>query len=619
MDRSRSPAAAADRSRPRERRARGGDPYRPSQRKRERAGLQVEHLTRGSSPPPESKYYTRSRPVEPSGPPPDRRRPREPANPPSVESSSSPRRHPRVPHGPPPGVTETVSHRGLPRRVVVEEREEAEHEESEEFEEGAGSAPSSGPPVTDPPTRGGYWKKAWVWIPDPDPRDLAGPEHWRPVDSPPEVVSRVSPSVERVGCETEEREEALSATGRNEASELIEVKIEEEPDYEEQKEEEPAAEATEPADTPEAEATEIAEEESTPESRRKARRLLREGAKHLREQAKELRSTRSKPSSTTSPPETSLSPQTEARTLAVAKSKSRREAEEEAEAERRRQKLEALPRPPLPPVRPRPLPVDLRSASVPRPSTEQLAIADASESRPKLTQEVKPVRLQPRPKGSPGVRVPTPPRPPSPLPSSSASHREPHREVERSLASRGGELPPPLDPTYGTVPVIALDYHKTLRFPRQPLSAASIACLREARSLGFHLIVVSFASNIKTQRETLEDLTRIEEEAGIVFADKIITRQKLLADEFHGKSVTGHFHSKAKLIALSGAIIYIDDQPQILREVQQVQARRARAHRTKTIKAGTTPHDALSELHELIQELGKDMRSVPVAEDLKDL
>ena len=156
MDRSRS---VADRSRPRERRARGGDPYRPSQRYRERVGLQVEHRTRGSSPPPESKYYARSRPVEPSGPPPDRRQPREPANPPSVETSSSPRRPPRLPHGPPPGVTETVSHRSLPRRVVAEEREEAEHEESEELEEGAGSAPSSGPPVADPPTRGGYSKR----------------------------------------------------------------------------------------------------------------------------------------------------------------------------------------------------------------------------------------------------------------------------------------------------------------------------------------------------------------------------------------------------------------------------------------------------------------------------
>ena len=608
MDRSRS---VADRSRPRERRARGGDPYRPSQRYRERVGLQVEHRTRGSSPPPESKYYTRSRPVEPSGPPPDRRQPREPANPPSVETSSSPRRPPRLPHGPPPGVTETVSHRSLPRRVVAEEREEAEHEESEELEEGAGSAPSSGPPVADPPTRGGYWKKAWVWIPDPDPRDLAGPEHWRPVESPPEVVSRASPSVERVDCETEEREEQSRATGRGEASDFVEVRVE-------QVEEEQIVPPTEPAET-EAAPTPETPEESTPESRRQARRILREGAKHLKEQAKELRGTRSRPSSTTSPPESSLSPQTEARTQAFAKSKGRKESGEAAPADRKKQKLEALPRPPLPPVRHRTPPVEPRAASVPRPAEAPLAIEDQAAERPQLTQPVRPVRLQPRPKGSPEVRVPTPPRPPSPLPSSSASHREPHPEAERPVIEREGELPKPLDPTYGRAPVIALDYHKTLRFPGQPLSHSSIACLREARSLGFQLIVASFASNVKTQKDTLADLARIEEEAGIVFADKIITRQKLLADEYHGRSVTGHFHSKAKLVALSGAIIYIDDQPQLLREVLQVQSRRPRAHRTRTIRAGSTPQNALAELYDLIQEFGKDMRSVPVPEDLRDL
>ena len=511
-----------------------------------------------------------------------------------------------------------MSHRSLPRRVVVEEREEAEREESEEFEEGAGSAPSSGPPVADPPTRGGYWKKAWVWIPDPDPRDLAGPEHWRPVDSPPEVESCVSPSVERVDCETEEREEHSRATGRGEASEFVEVKVEEVADYDEQVEEEQAVPPTEPAET-EAAHTPEPTEESTPESRRQARRVLREGARHLREQAKELRSSRSKPSSTTSPQEASLSPQTEARTQAVAKSKGRKEAEEAAEADRKRHKLEALPRPPLPPVRPRTPPVEPRSASAPRPSEAPLALEDQAKEGPQLTQQVRPVRLQPRPKGSPEVRVPTPPRPPSPLPSSSASHREPHREGDRPATEREGELPQPLDPTYGSVPVIALDYHKTLRFPGQPLSHSSIACLREARSLGFQLIVVSFASNLKTQRDTLADLTRIEQEADIVFADKIITRQKLLADEYHGRSVTGHFHPKAKLVALTGAIIYVDDQPQILREVLQVQSRRPRAHRTRTIRAGSTPQNALAELYDLIQEFGKDMRSVPVPVDLRDL
>ena len=187
------------------------------------------------------------------------------------------------------------------------------------------------------------------------------------------------------------------------------------------------------------------------------------------------------------------------------------------------------------------------------------------------------------------------------------------------MIEREGELPQPLDPTYGRAPVIALDYHKTLRFPGQPLSHSSIACLREARSLGFQLIVASFASNVKTQKDTLADLARIEEEAGIVFADKIITRQKLLADEYHGRSVTGHFHPKAKLVALSGAIIYIDDQPQLLGEVLQVQSRRPRAHRTRTIRAGSTPQNALAELYDLIQEFGKDMRSVPVPEDLRDL
>ena len=182
-------------------------------------------------------------------------------------------------------------------------------------------------------------------------------------------------------------------TGRGEASDFVEVRVE-------QVEEEQIVPPTEPAET-EAAPTPETPEESTPESRRQARRILREGAKHLKEQAKELRGTRSRPSSTTSPPESSLSPQTEARTQAFAKSKGRKESGEAAPADRKKQKLEALPRPPLPPVRHRTPPVEPRAASVPRPAEAPLAIEDQAAERPQLTQPVRPVRLQPRPKGSP--------------------------------------------------------------------------------------------------------------------------------------------------------------------------------------------------------------------------
>ena len=250
---------------------------------------------------------------------------------------------------------------------------------------------------------------------------------------------------------------------RGEASDFVEVRVE-------QVEEEQTVPPTEPAET-EAAPTPETPEESTPESRRQARRILREGAKHLKEQAKELRGTRSRPSSTTSPPESSLSPQTEARTQAFAKSKGRRESGEAAPADRKKQKLEALPRPPLPPVRHRTPPVEPRAASVPRPAEAPLAIEDQAAERPQLTQPVRPVRLQPRPKGSPEVRVPTPPRPPSPLPSSSASHREPHPEVERPVIEREGELPKPLDPTYGRAPVDSTRLSQDVEIPRSTVVA----------------------------------------------------------------------------------------------------------------------------------------------------
>ena len=247
---------------------------------------------------------------------------------------------------------------------------------------------------------------------------------------------------------------------------------------------------------------------------------------------------------------------------------------EQTEAARKRE-LESLPPPPPVPREP-PVPVTIRAAP-----------------KPKLTEEIQPVVLAPRPKERPQ---------PSGEPSPSTRPPEPIG------------APPP---AWQDKPLVLLDFHKTLSFPNHdpPVAEATVQTLRTVKEKGFSIGILSFASNKATQEGVAAGVAELERPLGWSFDIVAITRTKFSTDTEQGASITGHIGSKAKLVAQFGPIVYVDDQGSLLNDVRALQQNVPIGHKTHCIRAASYPSEALVPLERTLRTFPRTSE-LPTAREL---
>ena len=234
---------------------------------------------------------------------------------------------------------------------------------------------------------------------------------------------------------------------------------------------------------------------------------------------------------------------------------------EQAEAARSLE-IESLPPPPPAPRAP-PVPATTRASS-----------------KPRLTEEIQPVVLAPRPKERPA-------QPEQLAPSPSARPPEP----------RGAP------PIWQDKPLVLLDFHKTLSFPNadQPIAEASVQTLKGLKEKGFAVGALSFASNKATQEGVAAGIEELERRLGWSLDVFAIARTKFSTDAEQGPSITGHIGCKAKLVAQFGPIIYVDDQGSLLNDVRTIQQNAPIGSKTHLVRAATYPSEALVPLERLIR------------------
>ena len=135
-----------------------------------------------------------------------------------------------------------------------------------------------------------------------------------------------------------------------------------------------------------------------------------------------------------------------------------KEEVEQAEAARKLE-LQNLPPPPPAPRVP-PVPATARSAS-----------------RPRLTEEVQPVLLAPRPKERP----------------------QPTEQVDPTTSVRPSEPVNPPSNVWQDEPLILFDWHKTLSFPHQPIHESAIQLIRRCQSEGLWKVCVSVYQGLRVE------------------------------------------------------------------------------------------------------------------------
>ena len=234
---------------------------------------------------------------------------------------------------------------------------------------------------------------------------------------------------------------------------------------------------------------------------------------------------------------------------------------EQAEAARQRE-LQSLPPPPPVPREP-PVPATTRAAS-----------------KPRLTEEIQPVVLAPRPKERPQPVAPA-------EPSTSARPTEPAR---------------PPSSVWQDKPLILFDWHKTLSFPHQPVHESAIQLLRRLQSEGYALGVLSFASARETQELVLSGVEGVNTRLDRPFDVVAITRTKFIKDHVQSPSITGHTGPKAQLVTEFGALVFVDDQAALLSDVRSWQHNLPQGGRTHLVRSGVTPVEALVPLERVLRE-----------------
>ena len=247
---------------------------------------------------------------------------------------------------------------------------------------------------------------------------------------------------------------------------------------------------------------------------------------------------------------------------------------EQTEAARKRE-IENLP---TPPPAPRTPPVQLTRAS----------------SKPRLTEEVRPVVLAPRPKERPAQPEQTAPSPSS-----------------RPPEPRGAPT------NWQDKPLVLLDFHKTLSFPNNdpPVAEATVQTLKTVKEKGFSIGILSFASNKATQEGVAAGVAELERRLGWSFDIFARTRTKFSTDTEQGASITGHVGSKAKLVAQFGPIVYVDDQGSLLNDVRSLQQNVPIGHKTHCIRAALYPSEALVPLERTLRTFPRTSE-LPTAREL---
>ena len=488
---------------------RGGDPNRPSQQSRRERGLPTEDRPRE----PERSTRHRERRGE---------RERESGRERGRDSRSRVRevyraQSPRQPRFPPPGIVETWETRRLPR--AVSDSEESVAEERARDRRRRSQTPSE-PTERSRSRPRGRWQKCWVWVPEgglsPVRDDSREQEEGSQDDEiPEEEVELEGESVDTVTGEPREtRRTAVGDIAHEVPGASPEVAS--------------GVDFSATEDSIARQATEEATEHSVslePES-------IQEKARELR--SRSARPTASKPSPSISEDPVEVKPPVEKRVkpppqATSAKAKTRREQVEASDIGReesavgalrraigrdssrqregetssgsglkrvvedlptpppvptkeeieqteaaRKRELESLPPPPPVPREP-PVPVTIRPAA-----------------KPKLTEEIQPVVLAPRPKERPQ---------PSGEPSPSTRPPEPIG------------APPP---AWQDKPLVLLDFHKTLSFPNNdpPVAEATVQTLRTVREKGFAIGILSFASNKATQEGVSAGVAELERRLG---------------------------------------------------------------------------------------------------------
>lgn len=152
-------------------------------------------------------------------------------------------------------------------------------------------------------------------------------------------------------------------------------------------------------------------------------------------------------------------------------------------------------------------------------------------------------------------------------------------------------------------PLICLDWHQTLSHPGVGVPGQVIDTLRLAQHRGFDLAIISFCSNLDTQRNVLREARDLEASLVRGFNFIHICNRKFLGDPpARRPSLTGCTTCKAEEVNRVGAAVFVDDQGPLLREVESLQNRRARRNQTTCLIAHkSTPSSALRELRELVE------------------
>ena len=192
------------------------------------------------------------------------------------------------------------------------------------------------------------------------------------------------------------------------------------------------------------------------------------------------------------------------------------------------------------------------------------------------------------------------------------------RGVPKDSTSKAVATPPVKAPPVKTPPaalerpLIALDWHKTIsfeRFNRQGRKesytpATVVNCLKELQQKGYQLCIVSFSTNLETQRATFRGARLLEESLERPFQSINIVCRKYTGDRHHKASLTGSWASKAELVKEVGAAYFIDDQRDIVNDVLAAQVNRARGHTVVGVVADSwEPSNSLKALERALENL----------------
>ena len=173
-------------------------------------------------------------------------------------------------------------------------------------------------------------------------------------------------------------------------------------------------------------------------------------------------------------------------------------------------------------------------------------------------------------------------------------------------------------------PLIGLDWHRTLSHEKYTDSGvkesfvppASVVLIRELQRKGFDFCVVSFSSNVGTQRQTLDGATNLQAQLERNFTQISIVPRKKTSDYARKASITGNWESKAELVRDLGCAIYIDDQEELCQDIRSLQSSRAVGNRVQTVVANSrSPTDSLKPLANLVKD--KEVSEFPVPSVLK--